>query len=504
MGWYSKFLAATAPGYFMRRAQAMRLAAVYEAERSSRTFDRNKKRTTQGPNQATRTAPRNLREIARKFDMDNDIASGALDVLLANIIGTGVYPQPMVLTKGGEPHEEVNAALEGLHKRWRRLPEVTWTADELMAQRLACRTWLRDGEQLNQHIVGPLPSLTHGSDEVPYSYELLEPDVLPLHGEVQGSRASRNRVVAGVELNGWGRPVAFHIYKQHPGDLGFYDTGLLRLNIETKRVPAERITHLKMAKRIGQVRGVSVFATVIKRLDDLQEIDESERVAARVAAAMAAVIVKGDPLQYTPPDSEEGDYYRELDLEPGMILDDLMPGEKVESIGSNRPNNALIPFRADQLRAFAGGVSATYSSVSKNYNGTYSAQRQELVEGRGLYSPIWAQFVAASEVPKYRNFITAARMSGALRLPRDVDEKTLFDAVYTQPALPWIQPVQEAEGYKRLIELGVETRANVQRARGHNPRDIERQRKREQESEGQRRPQEPGMVPNQGGSDGAG
>lgn len=492
MGWYSKLLASTVPGYYVKRARAMTLAkALYEAEQGTRTYSR--KRTVQGPNQATRTAPRTLREVARVFDQDNDIASGALDVLVANIVGTGVYPQPMVLDRNGDPHEAVNAQLEAMHKRWRRKPEVTWTCDELLAQRLACRTWLRDGEQLTQHIVGPMSSLTHGMDEIPYSYEMLEPDMLPMHGETLKPRNTNARIVAGVEMNAWNRPVAFHLYKEHPGDQSFFGN-TARLRLDTKRVPAERVTHLKMVKRIGQVRGVSVFATVIKRLNDISEIDESERVAARVAAAFAAVIVKGEPLQYTAPTEGENKSYRELDLEPGMILDDLVPGEKVESIGSNRPNNQLIPFRADQLRATAAGMTVSYSSMSKDYNGTYSAQRQELVEQRMLYSPIWACFVATSEVPKYRNFIQAARMTGALRIPADVDITTLNDAVYSQPAVPWIQPVQEAEGWKRLIELDVETRANVQRARGHNPRDIERQRKREREKESENT-----VVPDQGG-----
>lgn len=488
MGWYSKLLASTVPEYFTRRVRAQNIyRALYDAETGTRTF--KKKKETTGPNASTRTAPKSLREQARWYDANNDIASGALDVLIANIVGTGIFPQPMVLDKSGRPHEEMNSQLETLHRRWRYHPEVSWTCDELQAQRLMCRTWCRDGEALAQHIVGPHPSLSHWVEDIPYSYEMLEPDQMPTHNEQLTTKAERGTVFAGVELNGWRRPVAYHLYKQHPGDLG---VDLTSFKLETKRVDASRITHLKMVKRIGQVRGVSLFATVLKRLEDINEIDESERVAARVAAAFAAVIVKGEPISYQPPDSDEVGNYREIDLEPGMILDDLMPGEKVESVGSNRPNNALIEFRADQFRALAGGMTISYSSLSRNYNGTYSAQRQELVEQRNLYSPIWACFVASSEQPKYRNFIAAARAGGALQIPRNVDLSTLNDAIYIQPAMPWIQPVQEADGYAKLVENDFETRANVVRARGHNPREVERQRRREREKD-----QENGLVPDQ-------
>ena len=42
------------------------------------------------------------------------------------------------------------------------------------------------------------------------------------------------------------------------------------------------------------------------RFDDIKDIDESERVAARVAAAMAAYIKKGVPDDYSPKTDEEG------------------------------------------------------------------------------------------------------------------------------------------------------------------------------------------------------
>jgi capsid protein len=84
--------------------------------------------------------------------------------------------------------------------------------------------------------------------------------------------------VQGVELNSWGRPRAYHIYKNHPGDGLTYSS-------DTKRVSADRMFHLKLVKRLHQVRGVSVFASTLARFDDIKEIDESERVAARVAAA---------------------------------------------------------------------------------------------------------------------------------------------------------------------------------------------------------------------------
>ena len=60
---------------------------------------------------------------------------------------------------------------------------------------------------------------------------------------------------------------------------------------------------LTLVKRINQARGVSIFHNVIRRLDDIQEIEESERVAARVAAAIAASTALPPCLAIAVPDS---------------------------------------------------------------------------------------------------------------------------------------------------------------------------------------------------------
>ena len=57
---------------------------------------------------------------------------------------------------------------------------------------------------------------------------------------------------------------------------------------------------------------------------------------------------------------------------PGMIFDDLSPGESVETIDSTRPNPGLEAFRQGQLRAVSAGLGTSYSTLARDYNGTYS------------------------------------------------------------------------------------------------------------------------------------
>ncbi|AXI83468.1 hypothetical protein AB672_05740 [Xylella taiwanensis] len=103
-----------------------------------------------------------------------------------------------------------------------------------------------------------------------------------------------------------------------------------------------------------------------------------------------------------------------------MIFDDLRPGETVETIDSKRPNANLEPYRNSQLRAIAAPMRISFSSLSKNYNGTYSAQRQELVEQYGAYGVLAYEFISQMVRPVYERLIAMAVVSGELVLPRGV------------------------------------------------------------------------------------
>ena len=469
---YSKFLAGVFPDYAMKRVRALRVTAAYESAKPSR--NNNIKREARGANDSSRESAVSLREAARYQEENNDIAKGALDILVNRTVGMGIIPEFMVEKQNGDLYEEINEQLSELYDDWCRRSEVTWRDDERSAQRLAARTFFRDGEVFAQHLLGNTRGLTHGS-KVPYSYELMEPDMLPMHNHNE----SKN-IHSSIEMNGWGRATKYHVLKTRPESHAM-TSRIIRTSDETRPILASRMSHISIRRRIRQVRGVSVFAVVLKRLADIDEIDETERVAARIAAAMALVITKGDPTLYQPPGSDDEDEAREIEINPGTIIDDLMPGEDVKSFASNRPNNQLIPFKSSQFKAAAAGLGVGASSMSKDYNGNYSSQRQELVEQHDHYGVVWQYIVERFEREKVENFIRATTMMpGRIMLPDDAKRDSLYRVNFSRPAMPWIQPLQEAKAWQALTESGFESTSGVIRSRGGNPRQVKKQRDREE------------------------
>lgn len=450
-----RMVAYFSPSAALKRHAARTALAYYEAAEPSRM--RNFYRNRGSQNQNVQRSAAAIRTQARHLVQNHDLARGALRTMVNNIAGPngiGVEPQPR--GKNGEIHEEYQKALKAAWRDWCVNPEVTHQMSFSRLQRAVLWDRLRDGEIFGQHVMGARPDLDHGT-QVPYSLEMFEADLVPLE-----LNDETKRIIQGVERNGWGRPVALHVIKSEPWKISSIAT-------ETKRIPWDRVIQLAGVDHIGQVRGISEFASVITRLEDIKDYEESERVAAKIAAMLCAAITKGAGQEYSAGETEED---REINFGAGMIIDDLQVGEKIELIDTKRPNPNLITFRQGQLRGVAAGMGGSYSSFSKDYNGTYSAQRQELVEQWVNYAVLADDFVGDFIQPVWRKFVETAHLSGVVRAPSDIDATRMADAYFVAQSMPWIDPLKEALGWEALAKAGFASEVEVIRRRGRNPDEV--------------------------------
>lgn len=444
------------PGWALKRAQARQILAAYEATKISRTR-RNPKDNSSG-NALTEGASETLRGQARHLEQNHDLCRGILNNLVAYVVGPkGIGIEPQVMNVNGEIDKDFNKEIIKLFKDWSRKPETTHQYSWAKTQRMVARAWLRDGEALSKAVAGVIPTLNHGT-RVPFSIELLEADHI-------ADLSDHNRMIQGVEVNAWGQPILYHLYDFHPSDSSYFST-------KTRTISAGVIDHVKFADRFKQVRGVSIFASVMNRLNDLKDYEESERIAAKIAANMAAYIKKGSPDSYVMSGADGDEDDREFSMGAGMIWDNLMPGEEVGTIQSNRPSSLLEPFRNAMLKAISAGTNSGYSSNAKTYDGTYSAQRQELVEQWIHYAVLSDEFIQQFVEPTYHRFIKVAIASGLLKVPSNIDKDTLFDADYLTPSMPWIDPKKEAEGHDAMLRLRITSPQKIIRQRGDNPHDV--------------------------------
>lgn len=462
-----RMLAVFDPEAGVRRAQARQVLAHYEAAKPSRLRkDRNR---NHAPNSLVERSASALRNHARFLERNHDITRGVLRTLVNNVVGPsglGIEPQP--LRRDGSLHVEYAKALRQLRRQWCKRPEVTAKMHWAQTERMAAYTWLRDGEVFAQMVMGNVPGLVHGSS-VPLSLEVLEPDFVPL----EYSDLSR-KIRQGIQVNDWGRAVAYHVFRRDPREAGAWITPS-----DLKSIPAANMLHVSTLDRLHQLRGVSEFASVLTRVEDLKDYEESERIAAKIAASMAAYVKRNPGVDGFDSSSDLRDkdaqgrpIPRNLRMQPGMIFDDLAVGEEIGMIDTKRPNPNLVAWRAGQLKAYAAGVGASYSSISKDYGGSYAAMRQELVEQWVHYAVLADDFAGQFSIPVWERFVSMAHLSGVLRIPDDVMPGTEADCLVVGQAMPWIDPLKEATAWEKLVQAGFASEVEVIRRRGGSPDEL--------------------------------
>ena len=465
----SRWLAPLFPGWAAARmaAQARLKAAQRYYEAVSITAQRPRRGNSASADSVMDNARGNLRQFARWLDENSDLAVGILDDLVTNIVGCGAGMEPMAV-KGPErePATDLNRQLADLWAEFWQAPEVTGELPGAEVERLLCRSWLRDGEVFVHHITKPIAPF---SSRVPYALELLEADFVPWD-----MFQPKSNVTHGIAKDGWGRPVGYWAYRQHPGGNAWIPSS------DMIWLPADQVLHLKFVRRLHQTRGASLFHAVLSRLDDLKDYEESERIAARVAAALTAYIKRdsalSDVVAATTTDGEDSTATdRSFSMSPGLVFDGLLPGEDVGVIDPKRPNPNLETFRNAMLRAVAAGTGTRFSSIAKNYNGTYSAQRQELVEAVTHYRRLFGYLRVKLYLPVWRQFVDASRLAGLIRIPAGVDEASLYRPEIRSPKMPWISPKDELTAYEIAVTNGFMSRTQVIRDMGGDPAMVDAQ-----------------------------
>ena len=414
---------------------------------------------------------RMLRNRARQLVRDSDFAKSALRAVKNNVVGTGIRMQAQVrMQRGGRLADDLNRRIEEEWDRWTSAKrchcggKLSWYD----IQRLSITSMLESGEVFIRFVKQPF-----GNSKVPLGLEIIESDLLD--DDYNAIANNGNEIRMGVEIDKWGRPVAYHFFDYHPGDYQFsYANKAVKKRI---RIPADDILHLYLIERPGQTRGVSAFATAIMRLRNLSGYEEAEIVAARASSSMMAFVKTPDQELF-----EDGTFDQEsvLDFSPGSIRR-LAPGEEMQFFTPNRPDDAFTPFVQQMLRAVAAGIGCSYTQVSSDFSqSNYSSSRLELLETRTHYKTLQQYLIESLCEEVYEKWLEMAVMAGALDLPGfDSNPERYEEAKWIAPAAQFVDPQKEAAAYKELIRCGIMTLSQVIALHGGDFEDQMRQRQHE-------------------------
>ena len=409
-----------------------------------------------------------MRNRSRQMVRDSSYAKRAKAIVVNNVIGPGVGMQAQVSTTRGDLNERINSAIEAAFSEW-SAADSCHTGGKLHfndQERQAFGQIFEAGEVLVR-----MHMRRFGNSKVPLALELIEAERLA-HDVMPGSVDPNADIRMGVEVDRFGRPIAYWIRELHPGDLR------MRQGVSDRyeRVPADQIFHLYIVDRWPQTRGEPWMHTGLRKVDEMNEYTGLELSAARGSAAYFATITTPDPENASLPTDDTEDDKPVMDLEP-LTIQELAPGEELQFHHPDRPNSALDPFMRAMLREFAAGTGVSYESVSRDYSqSNYSSSRLALLEDRDLWRVLQQWWLRSFRLPLHRKWLQQAALAGAipgLSVTAYATDIAKHEAVRFKPrGWGWVDPTKEVNAFKEAIKGGVTTLTDVIAATGEG-RDLE-------------------------------
>ena len=394
-----------------------------------------------------------LRDRARQLCRDNDYARQALRAIEGNVIGQGIPFQSQVrMQRGGKLDTGINDAIEAAWKRW-SYAQHCHTGGKLCfadIERLVIRACAESGEVFIR-----LVRQSFGGSTIPLAMEVIEAD--QLDDGLNGRSQQGNEIRMGVEVDGWGRPIAYHFLAYHPGDYQFSNQQISTQR--HKRIPAEEVVHLYRTERPGQTRGVSWFASAIQRLHHLAGYEQAEVVRARASSALMGFITSPEG-ELIGDDVMDGE--RVSNFEPG-VFKYLQAGESVTVPQLDAPDGQFEPFLRAMLRAMAAGIGCSYETISRDFSQTnYSSSRLSLLEDRDHWRILQTWLIENFHRRVFSEWLDLAVLSNALALPGYEQQPERFKAARWMPrGWAWVDPAKEVAAYKEAVRCGFKTLADV-------------------------------------------
>ena len=158
------------------------------------------------------------------------------------------------MLRGSKLDQPINDAIESLWHQW-SYAEYCHTGGKLCfsdIERLLIRSIAESGE-----VFVRLVKQSFSGSPIPLALEIIEAD--QLDDGLNGRSLQGNEIRMGVEVDRWGRPIAYHFLGYHPGDYQFSNQQIS--SQRHNRVLAADVIHLYRMDRPGQTRGASWPAT---------------------------------------------------------------------------------------------------------------------------------------------------------------------------------------------------------------------------------------------------
>ncbi len=397
-----------------------------------------------------------LRARSRDLSINNPYMKKFVDMVLINVLGaTGINFQSKIKLADGSFDELKNREIEARWAFWgkrRNMPDVTGLLSWSGIQRLVLRSVVVDGEVFIRKIRG------FGND-CGYALQILEADYVDETYNVD--LADGRKIRLGIEFDVWGKPIAYHVSKQHPGDL-MYAAGSYG---KSERIPAEDMIHLYIPLRPGQKRGIPWGYAVMIKTNIFDGLEEAELVASRIGAATMGFFTTNNPNGALPGDYKDSSGVEFMTAEPGTFRK-APEGTTLTMFDPKHPAGNYAPFAKVTLRAIACGCNVSYHSMANDLEGVnFSSIRSGTLEERDNWKSIQGWFSDDLCDMVQHDWLKMQLLTQGLPYPLRDFEK-LHQSKWQGRSWAWVDPLKDIKASVEAKDNGLVTRTELAAERG--------------------------------------
>lgn len=382
-----------------------------------------------------------LRAKARYLERNSEIVNSVLNAYQRNTVGKGFNLQ--VKTDDAD----WNSLVEKVWREWCKPGNCDVTGQYSLTEILSMivRRKIVDGGAV-------LVKTLDRKAKIPFQLQLREVDDIDAFGQI---KHGNNLIVEGIEVTEYGRPIAFYLRK--------YDLVTLA-QIESERIPADRVYFLFEKERPSQVREITRLARTIEKVNDLDEFFATVMFAQKIAGAVAVYITNSNLTTGSVGrnaaaggGADPGGNAKSERIDMGSVKR-LAPGEDVKTLVPSGQASELETFNLALMQQISAGQGLSYEQVTRDVSRVnYSSARQNLLEDWKVFAAEQKFLIDHFLDSVLLEVVQAAILSGYIP-PRAVpagfwdDPDEFLKHEFIGPTMPWIDPYKEALANQIMLD----------------------------------------------------
>lgn len=380
----------------------------------------------------TAAAREPVQRRARHFAANNPLAHSGVSAWVTAAVGAGITATSQ------HPDPNMRKLLDATFRKWSRNADLEKLTDFNGLQAAAVRSERIDGDALFRWVGNQLQAIPAEMLDMSLTRDL----------------ADGALIVNGIELDSFGRRIAYHINPAKPSDQ-------FPTYAQPVRIAANDVIHIFRPTGPGAVRGVSALANVLLRLSELDGLEDALQTNAKVAALLSVILTNENDIG-----SDADDPFAEgQSLEPGAMF--RVPGGWKVNTTAPQQAQQVAEFLLHMTRTIAAGLDVPEHLLTGDLRqANYSSLRAALVSFRQKIEAYQFHTLVPQLLnPVWKRVMTHAVLSGEIDSPLNDD---LFEVEWIPPAQPWVDPLKDAEATLKLINAGLMSRRQAVASLGYS------------------------------------